>query len=146
VISLFFLWITDLIDGIVARAFKKRTDLGLLLDPLADKITVAVLFIALYLYEDFPLWVGILIIARDLVILVASYILLKYDRIFSSGWWGRVTTVTLAIITILYIIDEQRFVYSRPIALGLCYALIPLTALTLGDYWRRFVNSFKDKP
>jgi cardiolipin synthase len=145
VMCLFFLWITDLIDGIVARAFKQRTDLGLLLDPVADKITIAVLFIALYLYQDFPLWVGLLIIGRDLLILIASYILLKYDRIFSSGWWGRVTTVILAIITILYIIDERHFIYSRPIAIALCYTLIPLTILTLGDYSRRFFRAFKAK-
>lgn len=64
--------LSDFFDGFAARKLNQRTELGLLLDPLIDKILAAALVILLILYRDFPLWLAILIPGRDLLLLMGG--------------------------------------------------------------------------
>src|SRR5262249_17222238 len=59
---------SDAVDGWLARRFGWVTRFGAALDPMADKILVGVLFIALTLQGRLPLWVAGIAIGRDLVI------------------------------------------------------------------------------
>lgn len=135
VIALGTLWITDFIDGYIARKFRQETDLGLLLDPVADKLTSAALFITLFLYRDFPLWIVIIILTRDFLILGGAYFLVRRRRIYSSSKLGRITTVLISVIILLYVLNLQ--IYS----LWLCYLLIVLIAATTISYGLRFLKS-----
>ena len=60
---------SDFFDGWIARRFDQVTDLGKLLDPLADRVFIAALVIALVASDILPLWVALAIIGRDLLIL-----------------------------------------------------------------------------
>ncbi|MBC8392354.1 MAG: CDP-alcohol phosphatidyltransferase family protein [Deltaproteobacteria bacterium] len=135
VIALCALWITDYIDGYIARTFRQETELGLLLDPVADKLTSAALFITLYLYRDFPLWIVIVVLSRDFLILCGAYFLVRRRRIYSSSQLGRITTALISVIILLYVLNLQ--VYS----LWLCYLLVVLTAATTFSYGLRFMKS-----
>lgn len=65
--------LTDAIDGLVARLFKKMSPLGRLLDPLADKLLLLSGYLGILFAKDFPLlpplWVTVAIVFRDVVIL-----------------------------------------------------------------------------
>lgn len=135
VIALCALWITDYIDGYIARTFRQETELGLLLDPVADKLTSAALFLTLYLYRDFPLWIVIVVLSRDFLILCGAYFLVRRRRIYSSSKLGRITTVLISIIILLYVLSLQ--IYS----LWLSYLLIVLIAATTVSYGLRFMRS-----
>ncbi len=60
---------SDAVDGYVAKHFDQRTDLGALLDPIADKALIVSLFVTLGLAGDLPNWLVILVVFRDLLII-----------------------------------------------------------------------------
>lgn len=98
--------LTDTFDGMLARRLNQVTRLGVILDPLADKVCTAVIMGTLVLSRpDFPVWFFILAMARDLVIFcVGLYVRNKYGHIFMSNMLGKVTMTVMAIAVILFAI------------------------------------------
>jgi len=79
--------LTDLLDGLIARLFDQRSDLGAVLDPAADKLLMTTAFILMAWRTDgmtapIPVWVAILAIMRDLVI--SFYAFASVDRLSDS--------------------------------------------------------------
>ena len=60
--------ITDGLDGYIARKMSMTTKLGLYLDPIADKLLVSSVLIALAYYRMVPLWITIILVAREFLI------------------------------------------------------------------------------
>ncbi|MBR2337976.1 MAG: CDP-alcohol phosphatidyltransferase family protein [Clostridia bacterium] len=92
---LVFSGLTDLLDGVIARRFNQITEIGKLLDPLADKLTqVAVLVCLAIRYHDLiPLMVICLV--KELLQLIGGWLLLsRRDIIRGSKWFGKVSTFT----------------------------------------------------
>jgi cardiolipin synthase len=63
---------TDWVDGYVARRTGSTSDLGKLLDPVADRLVIVSVLVALVVRGAFPLWAAALIAVRDLTLLVAG--------------------------------------------------------------------------
>lgn len=63
--------ISDGLDGFLARYFDQRTELGAYLDPIADKMLLMAAFISLAVMEIVPPWLGVLVISRDVLIMLA---------------------------------------------------------------------------
>ena len=63
---------SDALDGALARRFHWKTDLGRLLDPLADKFLVAAIFIVFTIQNLIPLWLVVLTLGRDLILLAGG--------------------------------------------------------------------------
>ena len=59
---------TDWVDGWIARHFDQGSDLGKVLDPTADRILLLCAGVALLIDGSLPLWVGVVVLARELVI------------------------------------------------------------------------------
>jgi len=72
--------LTDLADGWLAERLKARSEFGARLDPLADKILVGAVYLALGWLGQIPLWLVALVVARDLVILAGIAVLLACRR------------------------------------------------------------------
>ena len=64
--------LTDVADGYVAKRFSGATPLGAVLDPVADKLLMASVFITLVLEGYLPLWLVLLVIGRDLLIVLGT--------------------------------------------------------------------------
>jgi cardiolipin synthase (CMP-forming) len=60
--------ITDWADGVLARKLDQYSDLGALLDPLADRLYILATLVGLVLREIIPLWLAIVLVGRDLVL------------------------------------------------------------------------------
>jgi cardiolipin synthase (CMP-forming) len=71
---------TDWIDGALARATGQVSDLGKVLDPVADRLAIAAGLIALVVVDAFPLWAALLILVRDVTVLIAGLVLLSKRR------------------------------------------------------------------
>jgi cardiolipin synthase len=67
---------TDWVDGVLARATGQVSEVGKVLDPVADRFAIAAGLIALVVRGAFPLWAALLILVRDLAILAAGLVLL----------------------------------------------------------------------
>lgn len=87
---------TDWVDGVVARASGQVTELGKVLDPVADRLSMAAGLVALIVRGAFPLWAALLILVRDGLILVVGLVLLagKGARI-DVRYIGKVATFCL---------------------------------------------------
>ena len=72
--------LTDAIDGILARLLHQGTVLGSILDPAADKLLMAVSFIALAVLALLPAWLAVLVIVRDVIIVLGLVILRLSSR------------------------------------------------------------------
>jgi cardiolipin synthase len=64
--------LTDIADGYVAKRFSGTTPLGAILDPVADKLLMASVFITLVLEGHLPVWLVLLVIGRDLLIILGT--------------------------------------------------------------------------
>src|SRR5262245_15150233 len=63
--------VSDGIDGYLAKRFKWTSEIGAFLDPLADKILIVSIYIALAVSKHIPLWLAIAVVSRDILILLA---------------------------------------------------------------------------
>jgi len=64
--------LTDFADGYLARRFRLTSSLGAMLDPIADKLSMLVSTVVLTVQSLMPLWLGVAIVARDIVIVVGA--------------------------------------------------------------------------
>jgi cardiolipin synthase len=86
---------TDWVDGAVARATGQVSELGKVLDPIADRLCIAAGLIALVVRGAFPLWAALVILVRDVVILVAGVVLVRRGVRIEVRYLGKVATFTL---------------------------------------------------
>jgi len=87
---------TDWVDGWIARRTGQVSELGKVLDPLADRLAIASGLIALVARGAFPLWAALLILVRDGAVLIVGVVLLagKHVRI-DVRWVGKMATFAL---------------------------------------------------
>jgi CDP-diacylglycerol--glycerol-3-phosphate 3-phosphatidyltransferase len=113
--------LSDFFDGQLARRFDSISDAGKILDPLADKVCVAMAALALTLYGDFPLSLLIIIVARDLAITIFGLLIMSKRRFIPvSNRPGKVTVFILAVILLVYVFKLEAF-YSYAFALALIF-------------------------
>ena len=87
---------TDWVDGTIARRTGQVSDIGKILDPVADRLAIAAGLIALVVRGIFPLWAAAAILARDLtVLLVGAVALLRSDVRVEVRWIGKLATFSL---------------------------------------------------
>ena len=87
---------SDWVDGWIARRFDQGSDLGKVLDPVADRILLLVAAVALLVQGSVPLVVGVLVLARELLISVAVLALAAAGaRRIDVQWVGKAGTLAL---------------------------------------------------
>lgn len=107
----FFSMLLDFFDGYLARKLSQETELGRILDPVADKLMVSCIVVALILKTDFPLWLGIIIIGRDLLIVTAAVLIFKGKQVISTSILiGKVTFALLGALLMIYILDLYPYI------------------------------------
>lgn len=114
---LFFLFafvaaLTDFLDGYLARKWRAISYLGIILDPIADKIGIGVIVITLYIYGFVPLWFLILILLKDFLILFGG-LLLKYKchvAIPPANWAGKLATFVIALSLVIHFYQVKNLI------------------------------------
>ncbi|SPE35708.1 CDP-diacylglycerol--glycerol-3-phosphate 3-phosphatidyltransferase [Candidatus Sulfopaludibacter sp. SbA3] len=86
--------VTDILDGWAARRLRLSTQTGAYLDPIADKVLMSGVFLALAAAGSMPWWLVGIILGRDMYILlaVAVFLLLSSARKFPPSVWGKLST------------------------------------------------------
>lgn len=139
-IPLVFLSIlSDYLDGWFARKFNQITRLGKILDPLGDKLSIGIVLIFLVIYRDFPIWLAIVIIGRDVVIIIAGLLTMKkYKLVTHSNEMGKWAAFIISLLLVMYIFDIE-FLQLPFIILG-CVFLV----LSIISYAARQVKYIKN--
>ena len=96
----------DFLDGFIARKFMLESEVGKILDPLADKFLVLAILVTLAIRFRFPIWLAMIIILRDILILWASVLLYKGKRIVKPSLVvGKFTFALLSLLIFVFIVD-----------------------------------------
>ncbi len=129
---------TDAIDGYLARKMHQESEAGKFLDPICDKILLAVIVVTLLIINSIPVWGVIMIVLRDVLILAGSFVLFKYRSvIFKSNLLGKITGFLLGIIVLVFTLNMKQ--------LGniLLYLSIPAIIGTIVIYLGRYIRAMK---
>lgn len=109
--------LTDLLDGYLARRSKQVTKLGILLDPIADKLLVISALIVLVDIELVPAWIAIVIIAREFVVTGLRVVALTKDIVIPAEMGGKIK-VTAQIASIIVLLVDKTFVFADLYSVG----------------------------
>ena len=120
--------LTDLLDGIIARAANQRTRLGAFLDPLADKLLLSSGFVTLAILHLIPLWVAILIVSRDVILIVGTLLFQLTESAvdISPTVLGKGTTLVQLVYLILAVLLASQAMETKIIQ-PLFYLMVGLT-------------------
>lgn len=99
---------TDILDGYIARKFNLITKWGTVLDPLADKLMLTAVLTCLVIANLAPLWVLIIITAKELFMIIAGTILYRNKKVIPSNSLGKISTC-LFYISIFTLAFNVRF-------------------------------------
>jgi CDP-diacylglycerol--glycerol-3-phosphate 3-phosphatidyltransferase len=100
-----FAALTDLLDGLIARRLHQVSDMGKVIDPVADKLCIGAAAVALTIYRDLPTWIPALVIGRDVLIVAGGIVLARRaDVVLPSNAAGRLTTDVLTLTLFSYAI------------------------------------------
>ena len=144
--------VTDALDGLLARVRHERTELGTVLDPLADKLLVTSSLIVLALPSEaltvrIPVWIAILSISRDAGILLAVLIfnLVIARRTFPPSLLGKATTA-IHLVMIVWVIGCNYLRTDHPWTDYLLGATVVLVVASAAHYlyWMRTILSAQD--
>ena len=86
---------TDWIDGQIARRTNTVTQFGKIVDPLVDRLLLASGVVGLYVIGVLPLWIPLVLVARDVYLLYGSYVLERHKVILAVTRAGKWTTAIL---------------------------------------------------
>ena len=143
--------VTDGLDGLLARRFDQESQLGTILDPIADKLMLVTAFIVLSMRGVFPqplpghlpvpFWVTVAVISRDVFIIVgaAAINIMTGFRGFRPSWLGKLNT-TVQIVGITLIMFAASVPYYTGLYLPTVYAAVFALALLSGLHYVFFVS------
>ncbi len=99
-------WITDALDGWLARRLDQVSNLGRVLDHLVDKVWVGTVLVCLVYVRDLPIALAAAVILRDLLILAGSVVIMKTRGSFvSSDVLGKITGTAFALTIVYYTLE-----------------------------------------
>lgn len=143
--------ITDGLDGLLARRFQQQSELGRILDPIADKMLLVTSFVVLSMRSVFPtplpkhlpvpFWVMITVISRDVFILVgaAAINMVSGFRSFRPSSLGKISTV-VQIITVGAVMLAAQTRVGAGYYLPTLYTSVFSMALLSGIHYVFFVS------
>lgn len=126
--------ITDAIDGMIARRFKQKTELGSFLDPLADKLLLTTAFFLLAYFGKISLGVVIVVISRDVLLGLGWIILYVYTSgplVIQPSFFGKGCTLFQITVVILCLLGVPP---SSEIRYILITIMVVLTVASILDY------------
>jgi len=132
---------TDGLDGYIARKRKTITNLGKLLDPLADKLLVAAVLISLVEMGKLGAWVAIIIISREWAVTGLRQVALLEGVVLAASKWGKwKTAIQIAMIIVLLINNFPFNFIDVRIDLVVVWAAVLITVYSGIDYFIKNKN------
>ncbi len=125
--------LTDIVDGFIARTFHMTSDVGKVLDPIADKLTQAVMLICLMVRYPDILWPFALMVAKETFMAISGLLVIKRTgKVLGANWHGKAATVLLYATMFLHIFwhDIPRLLSQSSIAA--CTGMILLSFILYG--------------
>ena len=130
--------LTDLLDGILARKLNQFSRLGVILDPVFDKIIISALAIYFAYKDMIPDWVAIVVVARDVAILIFGLFIVAKGYAPQPVLWGRLWAFLWGVAFILLLVGYNWLAWSLIVV-----ALI-LGFFSAGNYYVMYLKNLEE--
>ncbi len=111
--------LTDVIDGFIARKFNLVTDLGKIIDPIADKaMQFAMLFCVVYKYHSVIILIIIYAVKEIVSLAFSSFLFVKGKNIGGAIWCGKICTAVLYAVMFILISVPKTITDKHPAIVG----------------------------
>jgi len=132
---------TDGLDGYIARKNKLVTNLGKLLDPLADKLLVAAVLISLVEMDKLDAWIAIVIISREFAVTGLRQVALLEGKVLAASRWGKWKTgVQITMIIALLLNNFPFALVNIPFDVIMTWLAAVITVYSGIDYFVKNKN------
>ena len=122
---------TDVLDGYIARKFNLITDLGKILDPLADK-TLRIAAVTVLAFDSvLPMWTLAVIAILDFYLIITSAVLYKRKFVVSSNVWGKVAGSVSMLAIVLSFFSGVNPLNLIVLYVAFCLILISIIVYTI---------------
>ena len=129
-------YISDLLDGYIARKLNEVSELGKIIDPLADKICVIAVVILLYLSNEISSFYLVVILLRDVIIFIGGILVSKkIGKVLPSNLLGKITVSSIGFYIIAIVANLEQ--HSLLIYDFLYYTSILLSFASVAGYGLR---------
>ncbi len=137
--------ITDGLDGFVARSRGQKTPLGMVLDPLADKLLLTSTVVTLSYLRELPRWFAVILVSRDLILVGGAMILYMFLGKLDTppSKLGKLTTGLQLATTLLAMVDNF-FPVVKHVVHPLAILTLALTVVSGLDYVYRGARLLND--
>ena len=135
---------TDWADGYFARRNRQVTTLGILLDPIADKLLISAAFISLVDMHLVAGWMVVIIIGREFTILGLRNIASAEGFTIAASTLGK-TKMVLQVCAVAVLIAGARHPSLRPISNVLLWLVVISALVSAAQYFHRFWNRLDDR-
>lgn len=129
--------LTDYLDGFFARRRNEVTRLGILLDPLADKLLIAAALLSLVELGVVPAWVVMIILARELAVTGLRNLAAGRGVLIRASGLGKGKMVSQVTAILLLLLSQPMPALRLPGTLALA-VVVGMTLLSGLDYFMRF--------
>jgi cardiolipin synthase (CMP-forming) len=141
--------LSDAVDGYLAKRFNWRTELGAYLDPLADKLLIVSIYIALGVRAELPLWLVIMVVSRDFLIVMAVLLSWLMDQpvVIKPLAVSKANTVAQIVLAATVLADDGFGLGLDTLRTGLVWMTGALTLLSLAAYlkaWLMHMTGYED--
>jgi CDP-diacylglycerol--glycerol-3-phosphate 3-phosphatidyltransferase len=148
------MWLTDILDGYFARRRNEVSELGKIIDPVADKVSIVTITLVMVLTDIIPLWFFLVIMSRDILILSGGMVVKrKTGKVLQSNIIGKLavfiigfTLINMLIIThflsqstsnfFLYHIEKLELYWEFLILISMMMIVISIVS-----YFRKFLKA-----
>ena len=138
--------VSDAIDGFLAKRFNMTTEIGALLDPVADKALLVSIYVALGISGDIPRWLVILVVSRDFMIVGAVIVswILDNPVPMKPLMVSKLNTVAQVAFAALVLASLGFGFRTSPYEIALMLCVTVLTLLSVSFYlveWARHMSA-----
>ena len=140
--------LSDAVDGFLAKRFNMASELGALLDPLADKVLLVSIYVALSVWDAVPRWLVILVVSRDFMIVGAVIVSWLFGRPMPMKplMVSKLNTFAQVALAALVLGSLGFNVRAAPIELLLTIVVAILTLLSVSLYlveWAKHMSAIE---
>jgi CDP-diacylglycerol---glycerol-3-phosphate 3-phosphatidyltransferase len=135
---------TDWLDGLIARRRGEITTLGILLDPIADKLLITAAYISLVDMGLVPAWMVVIIIGREFTVLGLRNIASAEGLTISASGLGK-TKMALQVVAACTVMLTRRYPVLFRLGYGLLWLVVIFAVLSAVQYFLKFWSQVDDR-
>ena len=128
---------TDLLDGYLARRWNQITTVGMLLDPVADKLLVSAALVSLVHIHRVPAWMAVLIIGREFAVSGLRSIAASEGYTIQASELGKTKTAS-QVVAIGLVLAAMDYPALQPWAVASLWGTMLFSLVSAADYVRKF--------